>query len=50
MKCFFIKSQMDKAMNDFVKNYSEAFKTKCSKFLELSLAFSKKDNIEVHTF
>ena len=44
------KEEVDKALNDFVKNYSDEFKIKYSKFLDISLAFAKKNNIEVKTF
>jgi hypothetical protein len=44
------QSEIDNAIAEFVNKYGEEFSKKYSSFLDISLAYAKKNNINVKTF
>jgi hypothetical protein len=44
------KSEIDNAIAEFVNKYGEEFSKKYSAFLDIALAYAKKNNIDVKTF
>jgi hypothetical protein len=44
------KSEVDNAIAEFVNKYGDEFSKKYSAFLDIALAYAKKNNIDVKTF